>query len=86
MRYIASGSCSWIPSFHDANGNLFRLFKLTLYDDSMHFFSGLWAGVTAWTSYGAARRYFRIFCPLYLADGVMGLLLCSGYLDGGLFL
>lgn len=76
----------YVPTFHDANGNLFGLFNLDLYDDSLHFFSGLWAGIAAWWSYGAARRYFRIFGPLYFADGVMGLFLGSGCLDGGIFL
>lgn len=45
-----------IPQFLDADGNLFELFKLDLDDDSLHFFSGVWAGVAAWWSYGAARR------------------------------
>ena len=83
MLVVAIGH---ISPFLDANGNLFGLFKLDLYDDSLHFFSGVWAGVAAWWSYGAARRYFRLFGPLYFADGVMGLFLGSGYLDGGIFL
>lgn len=83
MLVVAIGH---IPPFLDANGNLFGLFKLDLYDDSLHFFSGVWAGVAAWWSYGAARRYFRLFGLLYFADGVMGLFLGSGYLDGGIFL
>ena len=83
MLVVAIG---YVPQFHDADGNLFGLFKLDLYDDSLHFFSGLWAGIAAWWSYGATRRYFRLFGPLYFADGVMGLFLGSGYLDGGIFL
>ncbi len=83
MLVVAVGH---VPQFLDADGNLFGLFKLDLYDDSLHFFSGVWAGVAAWWSYGAARRYFRLFGPLYFADGVMGLFLGSGYLDGGIFL
>lgn len=83
MLVVAIG---YVPQFHDADGNLFGLFKLDLYDDSLHFFSGLWAGIAAWRSYGATRRYFRLFGPLYFADGVMGLFLGSGYLDGGIFL
>lgn len=76
----------FVPAFHDAEGNLFGLFKLDFYDNSLHFFSGVWAGIAALWSYGAARAYFRLFGPLYLADGVMGLFLGSGYLDGGIFL
>jgi len=83
MLVVAVGH---VPQFLDADGNLFGLFKLDLYDDSLHFLSGIWAGVAAWWSYGAARRYFRLFGPLYFADGVMGLFLGSGYLDGGIFL
>jgi hypothetical protein len=83
MLVVAVG---YVPAFHDAQGNLFGLFSLDLYDDSLHFFSGLWAGLAAWRSYGAARAYFRLFGPLYFADGVMGLFLGSGYLDGGIFL
>ena len=83
MLVVAVG---YVPPFHDAQGNLFGLFNLDLYDDSLHFFSGVWAGIAAWWSYRAARTYFRLFGPLYFADGVMGLITGSGYLDGGIFL
>ncbi|WP_442678420.1 DUF4383 domain-containing protein [Sphingomonas sp. ASY06-1R] len=83
MLVVAIG---YVPQFHDAQGNLFGLFNLDLYDDSLHFFSGLWAGIAALLSYRASRLYFRLFGPLYFADGVMGLFLGSGYLDGGIFL
>lgn len=75
-----------VPAFNDAQGRLFGLFVLDIYDDSLHLASGLWAGVAAWLSYRAARGYFRLFGPLYFADGVLGLLTGSGYLDGGIFL
>lgn len=86
LGFMAVVAVGYVPPFHDAQGNLFGLFQLDLYDDSLHFFSGLWAGIAAWRSYGAARTYFRLFGPLYFADGVMGLFLGSGYLDGGIFL
>jgi hypothetical protein len=76
----------YVPSFEDAQGNLFGLFKLDLYDDSLHFASGLWAGIAAWLSRRAAANYFRLFGPLYFLDGVFGLFTGSGYLDGGIFL
>jgi hypothetical protein len=76
----------YVPSFHDADGNLFGLFKLDLYDDSLHFASGLWAGIAAWLSRRAAANYFRLFGPLYFLDGVFGFFTGSGYLDGGIFL
>lgn len=86
IGFMAVVAVGYVPQFHDAQGNLFGLFSLDIYDDSLHFFSGLWAGVAAWRSYAAARGYFRLFGPLYFADGVMGLFLGSGYLDGGIFL
>lgn len=86
LGFIAVVAVGYVPGFHDADGNLFGLFKLDLYDDSLHLASGLWAGIAAAMSSKAARLYFRIFGPLYFADGVLGLLTGSGYLDGGIFL
>ena len=75
-----------IPAFIDADGMVFGLFKLDLYDHSLHLASGLWALGAAWHSENAARFYFRLFGPLYFLDGVLGLLTGSGYLDFGIFL
>ena len=74
------------PPFQDAYGRQFGLFTLDLYDHSLHLASGLWAGIAAWRSDGAARAYFRLFGPLYFLDGVLGLFAGSGYLDFGIFL
>ena len=76
----------YVPAFEDSDGNLFGLFKLDLYDDSLHLASGLWAGIAAWLSRRAAVNYFRLFGPLYFLDGVFGFFTGSGYLDGGIFL
>ena len=84
--FIAVVAIGYVPGFHDSDGNLFGLFRLDLYDDSLHLASGLWAGAAAWWSAGAARSYFRLFGPLYFLDGVLGLICGSGYLDGGIFL
>lgn len=84
--FVAVVVVGYVPPFHDADGNLFGLFKLDLYDDSLHLASGLWAGIAAWRSDAASRLYFRLFGPLYFLDGVLGLLTGSGYLDGGIFL
>ena len=86
VLFVAVVAVGYVGPFHDAEGNLFGLFKLDLYDDSLHLASGLWAGAAAWYSYGASRLYFRLFGPLYFLDGVLGLLTGSGYLDGGIFL
>jgi hypothetical protein len=75
-----------VPAFIHKDGYVFGLFKLDLYDHTLHFASGLWAAVAAWHSDRAARFYFRLFGPLYFLDGVLGLITGSGYLDGGIFL
>ncbi|WBH15028.1 DUF4383 domain-containing protein [Sphingomonas radiodurans] len=84
--FILVVAIGYVPGFEDTDGNLFGLFKLDLYDDSLHLASGVWAGVAAYWSYSAARSYFRLFGPLYFLDGVLGLTTGSGYLDGGIFL
>lgn len=86
ILFVAVVAVGYVPGFEDADGDLFGLFKLDLYDDSLHLASGLWAAVAAWWSRGAARGYFRLFGPLYFLDGLLGLATGSGYLDGGLLL
>jgi Domain of unknown function (DUF4383) len=76
----------FVPAFVDSEGRLFGLFTLDFYDNSLHAASGLWAALASWLSADAARAYFRLFGPLYFLDGVMGLIVGSGYLDGGIFL
>jgi hypothetical protein len=84
--FVLVVAIGYVPSFEDSDGNLFGLFKLDLYDDSLHLASGLWAGIAAWLSRRAATNYFKLFGPLYFLDGVFGLFTGSGYLDGGIFL
>lgn len=84
--FVAVVAIGYVPAFEDEQGNLFGLFRLDLYDDALHLASGIWAGIAAWLSFGAARAYFRLFGPLYFLDGLMGLFVGSGYLDGGIFL
>ena len=86
VLFILVVAIGYVPGFKDDAGRLFGLFTLDLYDDSLHLASGLWAGAAAWWSAGAARAYFRLFGPLYFLDGLMGLAVGSGYLDGGIFL
>lgn len=86
LMFVVVVLVGYVPGFHDAEGNLFGLFKLDFYDDSLHLASGIWAGIAAWRSREAARIYFKIFGPLYFLDGVLGLITGSGYLDGGIFL
>lgn len=84
--FILVVAIGYVPAFEDEQGNLFGLFKLDLYDDSLHLASGLWAGIAAWLSRRAAAIYFKLFGPLYFLDGVFGFFTGSGYLDGGIFL
>ena len=86
LLFIGVTALGYIPAFLDADGNLFGLFKLQWWDDALHLGSGLWAAVAAWVGYDATRTYFRIFGPLYLLDGVVGLLTGMGYLDLGIVL
>lgn len=76
----------YLPGVNDENGRMFGLFELDLYDDSLHLFSGIWAGIAAWLSTRASIIYFKLFGVLYFLDGVMGLLIGSGYLDFGVFI
>jgi hypothetical protein len=84
--FILVVAIGYVPAFEDEQGNLFGLFKLDLYDDSLHLASGLWAGIAAFLSRRAAANYFKLFGPLYFLDGVFGFFTGSGYLDGGIFL
>lgn len=84
--FIFVVALGYVPGVNDESGKMFGLFELDLYDDSLHFFSGLWAGIAALISTRAVTIYFRLFGVLYFLDGVMGLLIGSGYLDFGIFL
>jgi len=86
VGFMAIVALDFVPAFVDPEGRLFGLFTLDFYDNSLHAASGIWAAAAAAISAKAARTYFRIFGPLYFADGVMGLFLGSGYLDGGIFI
>lgn len=76
----------YVPAFIDEQGNLFGLFSLQWYDDLLHAFSGVWAGVAGYLSHSASVLYFRLFGSVYLFDGILGLVTGSGCLDGGIFI
>lgn len=86
IMFFIVASLAHIPGVADENGSLWGLFVLDLYDDSLHFFSGVWALVAALISHKAAVRFFQIFGVIYGLDGVIGLIFGQAYLDGGLFL
>jgi hypothetical protein len=76
---------NYIPGVTDADGVAFGIFALDIYDDALHAASALWALASAVVSARAARLYLLLFGALYLADGVLGLVTGSGYLDLGIF-
>ncbi|HKY86687.1 MAG TPA: hypothetical protein VJL90_08015 [Pseudorhodoplanes sp.] len=80
---IASG---YIPAFIDQNDMIFGLFRRTWYADGLHLASALWALGAAVTSRQASVLFFRLFGVFYFADGVLGLVTGSGYLDFGIFI
>ena len=73
-----------IPAFVDADGRTFGIFKLNLYNDVLHTVSALWALSAALMSHRAAKFFLTYFGILYFADGAMGLITGSGYLDFGI--
>jgi len=86
IMFAVLGSLSYFPFINDANGVTLGIFKLEWYDNLLHYASGAWAGVAAWRSFKDSAFYFKLFGIIYGLDGVMGLLLGQGYLDGGIFL
>jgi hypothetical protein len=77
---------NYIPGLIDAEGRVFGVFALDIYDDALHLASALWAAVAAALSTRAATWFLRIFGALYLADGLMGLAIGSGYIDLGILI
>lgn len=74
-----------IPGLVDAEGRTFGIFALDIYDDALHLVSALWALAAALTSARASRLFLTLFGALYLADGALGVVTGSGYLDLGIF-
>jgi hypothetical protein len=68
----------YIPAFIDQNDMIFGLFRRTWYADGLHLVSALWAA--------SAELFFQLFGAFYFADGVLGLLTGSGYLDFGILI
>lgn len=79
-----AGSLNYIPGLTDEEGRSFGIFALDIYDDALHFVSAAWAAIAAWLSHKAAKSFLFYFGALYFADGLMGLITGSGYLDLGI--
>lgn len=78
---LFAAATDYVPSFIDAGGKVFGLFKLDIYKDALHVASGLWALAAAVISRNAAIQFLKIFGTLYFLDGVMGVFTGSGFLD-----
>lgn len=77
---------NYLPGLVDAEGRVFGVFALDVYDDLLHAASAAWAAVAAFASRRASITFLRVFGALYLADGLLGLATGSGYLDLGIVL
>ncbi len=81
---LAVSMLNYIPGLTDAEGRAFGIFALDVFDDALHVASGLWAGISAYTSSRASQIFLRYFGALYLLDGMLGLAAGSGFLDLGI--
>lgn len=85
LALFGAASLNYIPGLADAQGRTFGIFQLDIYDDGLHFVSGVWALAAALISRRAARFFLLYFGAIYLGDGLLGLATGSGYLDLGIF-
>jgi hypothetical protein len=83
LTFVAA--LNYIPGLTDDQGRSFGIFALDIFDDALHLGSALWALAAALISKRAAKLFLTLFGALYLADGAMGLVVGSGYLDLGIF-
>src|SRR5260370_31953603 len=65
---------------------IFGLFRRTWYAARLHRVSALWALTAALRSRCASELFFQLFGVFYFADGMIGLLPGSGYLDFGILI
>ena len=84
--FVGVVAINYVPFLKDSQGRLCGLFKLDWWDDALHLGSAVWAGFAAWRSARASRLYFQLFGPVYLLDGIVGLIFGQAYLDLGIFL
>ncbi len=75
---------NYLPFIPVIDGKTFGIFALDIYDDALHLASALWAGIATWLGARASRFFLTAFGILYFADGLLGLVTGSGYLDLGI--
>ncbi|HWE19885.1 MAG TPA: hypothetical protein VG758_22340 [Hyphomicrobiaceae bacterium] len=81
---LFAAALNYIPGLTDAQGRVFGIFALDIYDDLLHLASATWAAVSAYWSRQAAKTFLKLFGTLYFLDGLLGLVTGSGYLDLGI--
>lgn len=81
---LFAAALNYLPFVPVADGKTFGIFALDIYDDALHLASALWAGLAAWLGARASRNFLLVFGLLYFADGLLGLVTGSGYLDLGI--
>ena len=81
---LFAASLNYLPFIPVMDGKTFGIFALDIYDDALHLASALWAGIAAWLGARASRTFLLAFGALYFADGLLGLITGSGYLDLGI--
>jgi len=84
VALLTAALLNQIPGITDAEGRAFGIFALDIFDDLLHFASAAWAGIAALVSRRASITFLRVFGLLYFADGLLGLITGSGYLDLGI--
>jgi hypothetical protein len=84
IALLGAAALNYVPGLTDAEGRAFGIFALDIYDDLLHLVSAIWAALAALISRAASRFFLQAFGLLYLADGVLGLITGSGYLDLGI--
>lgn len=74
VGFFAIVSLNYIPFIHDAEGNMFGLFRLDLIDDLVHLFTAIWAGYAAFKSFSHSVIFFKVFGTFYFLDGIVCLI------------
>ena len=79
-----AAALNYIPGLTDSTGRVLGIFALDIYDDLLHLASAAWAVASAYWSRQASKTFLKIFGTLYCLDGLLGLVIGSGYLDLGI--
>jgi hypothetical protein len=86
VALLIAASLNYIPGLIDAQGRVFGVFALDIYDDLLHVASAAWAAIAACWSRPASVSFLKLFGTLYCLDGLLGLATGSGYLDLGILI